>query len=152
MLHRCHDKTLQHLKMLVRVLSKAPDGNTIPSSDWKLIDESMDFMSLQVKRHEEDEETSIFPMLESKHKSLIDRLKSEHQSQHHTLAQLKSSLRTVFQKRGRIQHALDLAGRLLHMYTHHIAHENKHLLPLVSDFSEETERQVKKEMRLRRSA
>ena len=150
MLHRCHDKTLEHLKSMVRVLSKATQNTPIPKADWIVLKESIDFMSLQVKRHEEDEEKSLFPMLGSSHKLLIEKLKKEHRSQQKTLTQLQFSLKAIAQNKAQPNLALDSAAELLHMYTHHIDYENKHLLPLVDDLSIERNSQLKKEMRSRR--
>jgi len=115
MLERCHrrlEETLDHLRTPTR----------------QSLDEALAFIDRAVRRHEDDEEQSLFPRLSRVPQlaGLLDRLTVQHRDQTALVEELRSLLAAPAQDDARLA---DVVERLDAAYRNHINIEERELFP-----------------------
>ncbi|MDB4966713.1 MAG: hypothetical protein JWN44_2402 [Myxococcales bacterium] len=115
MLERCHRRLEETLEALANPTRQA-------------LDEALMFIDRSLKRHEDDEELSLFPRLVRVPQlaPLLDRLTVQHRDQAAAIEELRALLDAPALD-DRI--AREVVGRLRAAYTEHIAVEEKELFP-----------------------
>ena len=115
MLERCHrrlEETLDHLRTPTR----------------QALDEAMAFIDRALRRHEDDEEQSLFPRLARVPQlaGLLDRLTVQHRDQTALVEELRTELAAATPNEARLR---DVVARLDAAYREHIAVEEQELFP-----------------------
>jgi hemerythrin-like domain-containing protein len=108
--------------------------------------DSLAWMDRAVRRHEDDEEQSLFPRLSGRPElaACIATLTAEHRTQE----RLQRELAAAIPDRAR---CVDLVGQLNQAYTRHIREEEDHLFPAARAFVDGDDRHaLAKEMAARR--
>jgi hemerythrin-like domain-containing protein len=115
MLERCHRRLEETLEML-----------RTPSP--QVLDEALAFIDRAVKRHEDDEELSLFPRLSRVPQlaSLLDRLTVQHRDQTALIEELRAHARDAQPSGAALA---DTIARLDAAYREHIAVEEHELFP-----------------------
>jgi hemerythrin-like domain-containing protein len=109
MLTRCHRRLEEELQTLV--IEPAPD----------VAARVLEFIDRALKRHEDDEEHSLFPRLPSELGGLVEELRAQHRQQAAMVEELR---RAVDEK------AIEVAAMALQAtYARHISVEEKQLFP-----------------------
>ena len=115
MLERCH-----------RRLEETLDRLRTPSR--QSLDEALAFVDRAVRRHEDDEEQSLFPRLVRVPQlaGLLDRLTVQHRDQSALVEELRASMAAASPDEARLR---DVVARLDAAYREHIAVEERELFP-----------------------
>ncbi len=115
MLERCHRRLEETLGGLAQPTRQA-------------LDEALAFIDRSVRRHEEDEERSLFPRLlrVPQLAPLLDRLTIQHRDQTNAVEELRMLLAAPVLDEAR---AREVAARLRASYAEHIAVEERDLFP-----------------------
>jgi hemerythrin-like domain-containing protein len=115
MLERCHRRLEETLEML-----RTPTRQTL--------DEALAFIDRAVKRHEDDEEQSLFPRLSRVPQlaGLLDRLTVQHRDQTAIIAELRALMDAAQPDDAKLA---DVVARLDAAYREHIALEERELFP-----------------------
>ena len=115
MLERCH-----------RRLEETLDRLRTPSR--QALDEALDFVDRAVRRHEDDEEQSLFPRLSRVPQlaGLLDRLTIQHRDQTALVEELRAQLGAAKPDEARLR---DVVERLDAAYRQHINIEERELFP-----------------------
>ena len=115
MLERCH-----------RRLEETLDPLRTPTR--QALDEAMAFIDRALRRHEDDEEQSLFPRLARVPQlaGLLDRLTVQHRDQTALVEELRTELAAATPNEARLR---DVVARLDAAYREHIAVEEQELFP-----------------------
>lgn len=115
MLERCHRRLEETLEML-----RTPTRQTL--------DEALAFIDRAVRRHEDDEEQSLFPRLSRVPQlaGLLDRLTVQHRDQTALVDELRAQLAAAAPDDAQIR---DVVARLDAAYRQHINIEERELFP-----------------------
>lgn len=117
MLERCHRRLEETLATLAG-----------PSPSRQALDEALAFIDRAVKRHEDDEEQSLFPRLARVPQlaGLLDRLTVQHRDQTALIDELRMLLDAPTPDNARL---VDVVARLDAAYRAHITVEERELFP-----------------------
>ena len=117
MLERCHRRLEETLATLLG-----------PSPSRQALDEALAFIDRAVKRHEDDEEQSLFPRLSRVPQlaGLLDRLTIQHRDQTALVEELRAQLGAAKPDEARLR---DVVERLDAAYRQHINIEERELFP-----------------------
>ncbi|HEY1586420.1 MAG TPA: hemerythrin domain-containing protein [Polyangia bacterium] len=115
MLERCHRRLEETLEML-----RTPTRQTL--------DEALAFIDRAVRRHEDDEEQSLFPRLSRVPQlaGLLDRLTVQHRDQTALVDELRAQLAAATPDDAQLR---DIVARLDAAYRQHINIEERELFP-----------------------
>jgi len=115
MLERCHRRLEETLELL-----RTPSRQAL--------DEALAFIDRAVRRHEDDEEQSLFPRLSRVPQlaGLLDRLTVQHRDQSALVEELRASMAAARPDEARLR---DVVARLDAAYREHIAVEERELFP-----------------------
>ncbi|MCU1283323.1 MAG: hypothetical protein JWM53_6869 [bacterium] len=115
MLERCHRRLEETLEML-----RTPSRQTL--------DEALEFIDRAVKRHEDDEEQSLFPRLSRVPQlaGVLDRLTVQHRDQTALVDELRAVMDAPQLDERQVR---DVVARLDAAYRAHIAIEERELFP-----------------------
>jgi hemerythrin-like domain-containing protein len=137
MLERCHRRLEDTLATLAQPTRQA-------------LDEALEFIDHSVRRHEEDEERSLFPRLARVRTlaPLLDRLTVQHRDQSAAVEELRALLAAAVLDERRLR---EVAARLRAAYAEHIALEERELFPAARNaLTEEDVSAIAAEMDARR--
>jgi hemerythrin-like domain-containing protein len=115
MLERCHRRLEETLA-------------TLATPSRQALDEALAFIDRAVRRHEDDEEQSLFPRLARVPQlaPLLDRLTVQHRDQTALIEELRALLADARPDEGRLR---DVVTRLSDAYRQHIKMEERELFP-----------------------
>jgi hemerythrin-like domain-containing protein len=115
MLERCHRRLEETLA-------------TLATPSRQALDEALAFIDRAVRRHEDDEEQSLFPRLARVPQlaPLLDRLTVQHRDQTALVEELRALLADARPDEGRLR---DVVTRLSDAYRQHIKMEERELFP-----------------------
>ncbi len=115
MLERCHRRLEETLA-------------TLATPSRQALDEALAFIDRAIRRHEDDEEQSLFPRLVRVPQlaPLLDRLTVQHRDQTALVEELRSLLEAARPDEARLR---DVVARLTAAYRQHIAVEERELFP-----------------------
>lgn len=148
--HRRLEGELEELQVRVKSVSLAPEGD----EDWQAIAAIAEYLGRSGVRHEDDEELSVFPRLQSHPtlRPLLQRLRDDHVSQRKLVSKLVKLIENRDQPGtvGRLQRT---SHALIAAYLDHIAREDRQLLPAIARYcSSVDESQMAEEMKARRDS
>jgi hemerythrin-like domain-containing protein len=115
--HRRLEERLEDLRRAAFDLGSPHDAEA-----RAFVDETLEWMERAVRRHEEDEERSLFPRLHADLAPLIARLSEEHRAQERLAA-------TLAETRGDRARTMEAARLLSESYARHIRAEEDELFP-----------------------
>ena len=118
--HRRLEERLEDLRRAAFDLGGEHDGEALA-----FIDETVAWMERSVRRHEEDEEKSLFPRLRGMRE--LERLVAQLSEEHRALERLHSQLAEARADRAR---TMEIARLLSESYARHIRAEEDELFPI----------------------
>lgn len=148
--HRRLEGELEELQVRVKAVSLSPESD----DDWQAIATIIDYLKRSVVRHEEDEEESVFPRLQSHPtlRPLLQRLRDDHASQRKLVTKLAKLMEQRDQP-GTLTRLQRTSHSLIAAYLDHIAREDRQLLPAIARYcSSIDEAQMAEEMTARRDS
>ena len=135
-LDSCHRRLEERFELLVEHADAVARG--VANDDtWDELDELFRQIERTVRRHDADEEESVFPRL-AQHpalRPLLDRLRVDHQSQSKQIADLGARLARLKESgTAPRRRFLRLCTQLRSAYLDHIRREDRELLPAVERY------------------